>query len=127
MPAYNDATWFPYLVLAASSPLLQSWAGSASGMSPNRLFAVSNAGSLAGLLTYPLVLESLLPLAAQAELWSVGFGLYVLLCGGCAVLARSTPVPVHQPPASRVDTSQTRAREWCVTASRHDSSRIHTG
>ena len=101
----------PYLVLAASSPLLQSWAGSVSGMSPYRLFAVSNAGSLAGLLTYPFVLEPVLPLAAQAELWSVGFGLYVLLCGGCAVLARSTPPVLDQPTAGRGDTSQLPVRD----------------
>ena len=89
----------PYLVLAASSPLLQVWAGRASGTSPYRLFAVSNAGALAGLLTYPFVLEPLLPLAGQADLWSAGFGLYVLLCGGCAILARRTRPVAHWSPA----------------------------
>ena len=86
----------PYLVLAASSPLLQHWTGRVTGTSPYRLFAVSNAGSLVGLLSYPFVLEPLLPLATQTELWSVGFGLYVLLCGVCAFHARGNRRGEHR-------------------------------
>jgi hypothetical protein len=77
----------PYFVLATSSPLLQAWFGRiSSGSSPYRLYALSNAGSLLGLLSYPFVVEPLLPLRRQAELWSAGFGLYALGFAGCGVL-----------------------------------------
>lgn len=89
----------PYLVVAASSPLLQHWfARSEPGRSPYRLFALSNAGSLLGLLTYPFALEPLLSTGLQTRLWSLGFGLYVLCCGLCAlrvsrVGSRAAPAP----------------------------------
>ncbi len=87
----------PYLVLAASSPLLQHWAGSVSGMSSYRLFAASNAGALAGLLTYPFLLEPLWSLATQAGVWSGGFVLYVLLCATCAAHVRRAPRSLRPP------------------------------
>ena len=101
----------PYLVLAASSPLLQYWAGKVSGMSPYRLFAVSNAGSLVGLLSYPFVLEPLLPLGRQTELWSMGLGCYALLCGGCALYARGTLRAAHQVPEDGGDARRPPARD----------------
>ncbi len=68
----------PYLILAASSPLLQHWRGADPG-SPYRLFAVSNAGSLLGLASYPFLIEPFLSLEAQTRLWSLGFVGYVIL------------------------------------------------
>ncbi len=75
----------PYVVIAASGPLLQHWFGSvAKGRSPYRLYAISNFGSLLGLLTYPLVFEPHLRLGQQTGLWSGAYGIYALLAGLCA-------------------------------------------
>lgn len=71
---------FPYLLLSASGPLLQHWfAETHPGNSPYRLYAVSNLGSLLGLLTYPFVIEPLLDVGQQTRLWSSGFAGYGLL------------------------------------------------
>ncbi len=71
----------PYLVLASTSPVVQHWiaARPEGAKSPYGLYAVSNAGSLLGLLSYPLLLEPTLGLAAQARLWSAGYVLYAIL------------------------------------------------
>ena len=51
---------FPFFVLSASGPLLQKWfssTGHADARDPYFLYAASNAGSLLGLLAYPLCLS----------------------------------------------------------------------
>jgi hypothetical protein len=74
----------PYLALASTSPLLQQWSGKThTTASPYRLYAVSNAGSLLGLLSYPFVFENHFTRRTQAQLWSAGFVLYVLCCCIC--------------------------------------------
>ncbi len=56
----------PYLLLSASGPLLQHWfAESHPGRSPYRLYAISNLGSLLGLLTYPFLFEPRLDVNQQ--------------------------------------------------------------
>ena len=88
----------PYLVVATSSPLLQHWFSRTDpGRSPYRLFALSNAGSLLGLVTYPFLLEPLLPIGMQTRVWSATFGVYVLVCGVCAmrVFRLRAPVTAH--------------------------------
>lgn len=73
----------PYVVLAATAPLLQDWfARSGMGAAPYRLYALSNLGSLLALLAYPAAVEPFLPLRAQSLGWS---GLFVLFAGACAV------------------------------------------
>jgi len=75
----------PYMLLSASGPLLQHWFAAADpGRSPYRLYAVSNVGSMLGLLTYPFVFEPLFGVSLQAGLWSGGFVVYALLAAGCA-------------------------------------------
>jgi len=74
----------PYLVLSATGPLLQAWFSKANpGVSPYRLYALSNIGSLLALLVYPFVLEPQLARQAQANWWSVGLALYAGLAGWC--------------------------------------------
>lgn len=78
---------FPYLLLSASGPLLQHWFSEVfPGRSPYRLYAVSNLGSLLGLLTYPFFFEPLLNVPQQTMLWSVAFGVYGLLAIAAAVV-----------------------------------------
>ena len=74
----------PYLVLSATGPLLQAWFSKANpGVSPYRLYALSNIGSLLALLAYPFVLEPQLARQDQAEYWSYGLVLYAGLAAWC--------------------------------------------
>jgi len=84
----------PYLLLAATSPLVQAWFAAAyAERSPYRLYALSNLGSLLGLISYPFVVERLLTTDRQGTLWSAAFGGYVLLCGVLAQRLRRLPLP----------------------------------
>ena len=70
-----------FLVLAATSPLVQFWYAHADRSSePYRLYSVSNWGSLAGLLSYPLLVEPFIDLHWQA--WAflslfLGYGVLI--------------------------------------------------
>ncbi len=75
----------PYIAISASGPLLQHWfSGVCPGKSPYRLYAVSNLGSLLGLLSYPFLFEPTLGLKHQTWWWSGGFLLYGALALVCA-------------------------------------------
>jgi len=82
----------PFTLLAMTSPLLQAWrAGASSQGNPYRLFAVSNAASLAALLAYPWLIEPWLPTVTQGGVWSAAYAAYVLAL--CAIsLRRRSPL-----------------------------------
>lgn len=100
---------FPYLLLSATGPLVQHWYSEVfPGRSPFRLYAVSNLGSLLGLLTYPFIFEPLLKLPQQTKIWSAAFVVYGILAMFAAMVlwrraafakpvspevSHSTPVP----------------------------------
>lgn len=70
----------PYFVLSSTSPLVQVWfTRTSGGASPWRLYALSNIGSLAALLSYPLFFEVHWDVVEQTVLWSVAFGAFVIL------------------------------------------------
>lgn len=74
------------LVLSTTSPLIQSWfAKRWPGRSPYRLYALSNLGSLLGLISYPFLLEPLFTLKAQACFWACGYGLFTIGFMACAI------------------------------------------
>lgn len=61
----------PMALLSSTSPLVQAWYARAEpGRTPYRLYALSNAGSISGLLVYPFLAEPLLSLRSQA--WTAG-------------------------------------------------------
>ena len=77
----------PFLLLSATSPLLQAWhTHGREGARPYRFYALSNAGSLLALLSYPLLVEPLLPTRRQASIWSLAYGGFVVLCATMAFL-----------------------------------------
>jgi SAM-dependent methyltransferase len=101
----------PYFLLSATSPLLQSWyARTHPGAVPYRLFSLSNLASLAGLFSYPFVMEPYLAVRTQALAWSWGYALFAALCavtvwsGTGTVAGASRPrqiaAEVAAPPAS---------------------------
>lgn len=75
------AAGIPFFVLSTTGPLWQHWFGQVHpDSSPFRLYALSNLGSLVGLLGYPFLLEWLLPIRKQALAWAVLFLIFLILC-----------------------------------------------
>lgn len=73
----------PYFLLSTTGPLLQAWYSMTStGEQPYRLYAVSNAGSLLALFSYPFLIQPLFAITRQAWLWSGIFILFGLLIAG---------------------------------------------
>jgi len=99
------AAGIPYLLLASNSTLMQGWfQREPGGRAPYRLYALSNAGSLAGLLSYPLLFEPLLTLRAQAWLWAGAYLVFVVGVGVISVrAARAAPTG-----AAAAEASETR-------------------
>jgi hypothetical protein len=98
----------PYFVLSSTGPLIQRWFSRANpGASPYWLYALSNAGSLIALVSYPFVVEPLLTRRAQAQVWSAGLVCFGAFCAYCAAkLWRSPspfPPPEPEPDALRAD------------------------
>ena len=68
------AVGLPYFILASNGPLMQAWFSRIHvGRSYARLYAISNVGSLLGLLAYPVLIEPNLSLRFQGWMWSIGF------------------------------------------------------
>jgi SAM-dependent methyltransferase len=109
----------PYFLLSTTGPLLQAWyarpksfrSDGETGLSaapvqfPYRLYALSNAGSMLGLLTYPILIEPYFTTHQQSFIWSAGYFLFALLCGAIAYRSRERiPIPsesTEQPEAPR--------------------------
>jgi spermidine synthase len=83
------AVGLPYFVLATNGTLMQAWF---SRLFPEqsyaRLYALSNVGSLFGLLAYPLLVEPALTLRQQGWGWAIGFVIFALIVG---MLSRHAP------------------------------------
>lgn len=91
----------PYFLLSTNSPLTQAWFSRAlPGRSPYWLYALSNIGSLLGLLAYPFLIEPNLTLQAQGWAWTGGYLLFALLTGYEAF--RSTRDKAAEPPTPKV-------------------------
>lgn len=69
----------PFFALSTNSTLVQQWFARRTGQAPWFLYAASNAGSLIGLLGYPLFLEPWVGLQAQAAGWRTGYVAFSLL------------------------------------------------
>jgi hypothetical protein len=86
----------PYFILATNGPLMQAWFSRLFPQgSYTRLYALSNVGSLLGLLTYPLLIEPVLSLRAQGWTWSLGFALFGLLAGWIALRSGRVTAPAQ--------------------------------
>ncbi len=82
----------PYFVLSSTGPLLQSWfLKVVPGRIPYRLYALSNAGSLLALISYPFVFEPQFAIATQGSFWSWSFAGFAVCCGVCGVVVAMRP------------------------------------
>jgi len=91
----------PFVLLSATAPLLQDWfARLASGRTPYRLYVVSNVGSLAALLAYPLAVERWLDMSQQITLWSLAFVGAVAASAACGWITRRVAAPAAPAPVA---------------------------
>ncbi len=86
----------PYFVLSTTGPLLQFWFAATQKKEPYKLYALSNAASLAALAAYPFIIEPLITLRNQHVLWAALFVVYAVLClaaarGFLRTTQRATP------------------------------------
>lgn len=74
-----------FFIVSAQAPLMQRWyALETSRGDPYPLYAASNLGSFAGLVSYPLIVEPFMSLQQQSWLWTGIYALLVLLVAVCA-------------------------------------------
>ena len=96
----------PYFVLSSTSPLVQVWfTRTSGGGNPWRLYALSNIGSLAALLSYPLFFEVHWDVVEQTTLWSVAFGAFVILSLSGVWMDRHHAIAAETKPAEIIDTA----------------------
>jgi SAM-dependent methyltransferase len=76
----------PYFLLSTTGPLLQAWyARRFKGAMPYRLYALSNAGSMFALISYPVLFEPIFGTYQQAINWSWAYAAFAILCGATAL------------------------------------------
>ncbi|HEY1221698.1 MAG: fused MFS/spermidine synthase [Bryobacteraceae bacterium] len=92
----GDPTWsillllgrtigLPYFLLSTTGPLVQAWyARRFAGSMPYWLYALSNAGSLFALLSYPFLFEPVFTTHEQAHMWSWGYVAFAVVCAAAA-------------------------------------------
>ena len=112
----------PFFAISSAGPLIQGWfarTGHHRAHDPYFLYAASNAGSLIGLLAYPLIFEPTLGLHAQRRFWLIGFGIFIVL----AMLAASkTRKPVLETPKQTKRRLKEEARAAMVSPSPDEDS-----
>jgi len=92
----------PFITLAATGPLIQAWFSRRyPERSPYPLYAVSNAGSLLALISYPFLIEPRLPLSSTGEIWTLAFAVTAAAVLACSLLAwrPGTGLLARRPPA----------------------------
>ncbi len=85
---------WPFFAVSANAPLLQAWfarTGHPHARDPYFLYGASNIGSMAALLSYPVVIEPLIGLADQATTWATGFAILTVMIAlsGLLLLAKT--------------------------------------
>ena len=81
----------PYFLLSSTGPLLQKWvAPRFPEKSVYRLFALSNFGSLIGLLAFPFAIEPFSTSHVQSIVWSTAYAVFAVACALSAWKASQT-------------------------------------
>ena len=100
----------PYFLLSSTGPLLQKWvAPRFPEKTVYRLFALSNFGSLIGLLVFPFAIEPFTTSHAQSIVWSAAYALFAVACAVSAWkasvgVADAVAVPIAAEPQSPAPT-----------------------
>lgn len=100
----------PFFLLSTTSSLLQLWYGKSTGKEPFSLYAISNVGSLLGLLSYPFFFEPIFTTHTQGIIWTGLFTLYLI---GLIIILIQTHF-IQDPMESNIIDSIIQPREFLV-------------
>ena len=125
-PDAQPAFWVPWFLIAsigplffivsAQAPLMQRWyALESSRGDPYPLYAASNLGSFAGLISYPLFVEPYSTLHQQSWLWTALYAFLVLLVAACALTVPSNAVEAT-PETSTPAPDRRQMLKWVILA-----------
>ncbi len=93
----------PYFLLSTTGPLLQAWyARRFHGAMPYRLYALSNAGSMFALISYPALFEPTFTTHQQSGMWSWSFGGFIVLCAFTAIKSNQSVANILRKPESEL-------------------------
>ena len=109
------AVGLPFFLISSSTPMLQRWfahSGHKSAHDPYFLYAASNAGSLVGLLGYPLLLEPTLRLSEQSRIWTYGYLFFVAMTTVCGILVWRARTAPPSAPAPTEQADGTKSNRW---------------
>ncbi len=110
----------PFFALAANGPLLQAWFARTDhpdAGDPYFLYAASNIGSFLALLSYPTLVEPLIPLSGQTRLWSVFFYILIALIIASGALSWRAPARAAAPATADRNAAAPSWRDgpiWCA-------------
>ena len=105
----------PYFLLSTTGPLVQAWFARVFPTGTvYRLFALSNLASMLALISYPFAFEPWIATDVQAKAWSVGYGVFALLCAATALYS------LKNAPAAQAVSSQTTADDASLPPTRFD-------
>ncbi len=97
----------PFFVLSGSAPMLQRWFSVSShkdSSNPYFLYAASNLGSMAALLSYPFFIEPLLSLPEQSRMWALGYIALIIMTVFSALLMWKSPKKIDETTIVQKDT-----------------------
>jgi hypothetical protein len=104
-----------FFAVSAQAPLIQRWyAAATGGRDPYPLYAASNFGSFAGLISYPLLVEPRMALAGQSGLWTIGYVLLVVMTLACAWVLPRAGLDTSEAGFSAEPAPSFRTRLWWV-------------
>lgn len=109
-----EVLWVPMLIglavgpvfflVAAQASLMQRWfAAAPAAGNPYALYAASNLGSFAGLVTYPFWLEPRMALEAQSRLWTIGYLVLIALVALAAATRWNAGRTAEEAPMENAD------------------------
>lgn len=104
-----------FFVVAASAPMIQRWYASLDvpgADDPYFLYAASNAGSLVGLLAYPLIVEPRLTLDSQSLFWTIGYVALAALTASLAIVTYRGSTQTKTAATTRSAISLRRKLKW---------------
>lgn len=108
----------PFFLLSTTTIVVQGWRMERQpegGRGAYDLFGASNAGALAALAGYPLVVEPGLTLNAQSRLWTALYAAYAVLLWTCAPRGGGSAAAAVAPEADE-DASVRRRASWLLLA-----------